>query len=237
MENKDERPLQDIFTDVPPKYDLINRLFTLRMDERWRKKAVRECLKGEPDKILDLCCGTGDLALRMARQANWDCEITGVDFSPTMLELARQKLKKQGGREVGFIFGDVADLPFETDSFDTAGISFAFRNLTFENPDTPKFLAEIYRVVRPGGKFVIVESSQPKNKLYRKFQHGYMKHVVRNMGALISGNRKAYQYFYYSVSNYYTAEQLKQLLLDTGFSSADYIPLAGGAAAVHIAVK
>ena len=97
MENKDERPLQDIFTDVPPRYDLINRLFTFRMDERWRKKAVRECLKGEPDKILDLCCGTGDLALRIARQAKWDCEITGVDFSPTMLELARQKLNKQEG--------------------------------------------------------------------------------------------------------------------------------------------
>ncbi len=236
-QQKQDRPLQDIFTDVPPKYDLINRLFTFRMDEHWRKRAVKECLKGQPAKILDLCTGTGDLALRMARKADWGCQITGVDFSDTMLEVAREKQKLWPDKQVDFVFGDVADLPFETAFFDTAGISFAFRNLTFENPDTPEFLSEILRVIKPGGKFVIVESSQPGSGIYRKFFHAYMKHVVRRMGSWISGNREAYQYFYYSVSHFYTAAELKKLLLDAGFSSVSHIPLAGGAAAIHTAIK
>jgi len=232
---KSERPLQRMFTDVPPKYDLVNRIFTLRLDERWRKRAAQECLKNEPEKILDLCTGTGDLALHLAKISDSKTKITGVDFSQTMLEVAEKKKAKLAVKNVDFVFGDAAKLPFQNQSFDVVGISFAFRNLTFRNPDTPLFLSEIVRVLKKNGKFIIVESSIPGNRLWRNIMKLYMNLFVRHLGALITGNKGAYRYFAYSVTHFYTPAEIEQLLLDAGFKSVRHRNFVGGVAALHIA--
>jgi demethylmenaquinone methyltransferase/2-methoxy-6-polyprenyl-1,4-benzoquinol methylase len=127
-ENKELRPLQKMFDEVPDRYDLMNRLLTVRFDERWRKMAARECVKGNPSKILDLCTGTGDLAIQIARLANRKTEILGLDYSPAMLSMAQKKASEKGLDQIKFIKGDAAALPFENESIDAIAIAFAFRN-------------------------------------------------------------------------------------------------------------
>jgi demethylmenaquinone methyltransferase / 2-methoxy-6-polyprenyl-1,4-benzoquinol methylase len=234
---KEGRPLYKIFTAVPPSYDLINRLFTMRLDENWRKKAAKECLSGSPLKILDLCTGTGDLAIRLAKMSSIEQEITGYDYSEPMLDLAKKKAKKKRQEKIRFLQGDAAAMPFTDDYFDAIGIAFAFRNLTFKNHDTPKFIAEIHRVLRPGGRFVIIESSQPQWPWLGALFRFYARYIVYPVGSLVSGNKGAYKYLSYSVIHYYKPEEICNLLKDHGFSEVTFKRLAGGISALHVAVK
>ena len=232
-----DRPLHKFFTDVPRHYDLINRLFTWRMDERWRSKATLLCMENKPVRFMDLCTGTGDLAIHMAKSAGNGMEVIGYDYSLPMLDLARIKARKKGLDRIEFTHGDAADMPFPDDHFDSIGIAFAFRNLTYKNPHTPGFIREIYRVLRPGGRFVIVESSQPKNKLLRAAFRIYTRNMVYRLGSLVSGNRAAYRYLASSVINFYAPEAIIALLREHGFSRVEHKALLGGVAALHVAVK
>jgi len=234
---KESRPLYKIFTAVPPSYDLVNRLFTLRLDERWRVLAARECLADHPEKIMDLCTGTGDLAIRIAKMSNRKPEITGYDYSKPMLDIAKRKAAKTRRHNITFLQGDAAAMPFTDGYFDAIGITFAFRNLTFKNPDTPKFLTEIHRVLKPGGKFVIIESSQPQWPWLRALFRFYTRFIVYPVGSLVSGNKGAYKYLSYSVINYYKPEEICKLLKDYDFSEVTFKRLAGGISALHVAVK
>jgi len=222
---------------VPPKYDLLNRILTLRFDENWRKKATRQLLSNNPKRLLDLCTGTGDLALRLRKNAGPDAEIFALDFSQPMLELARVKAAKRKVKDVDFRFGDAADMPYEDAFFDGVGIAYAFRNLTYKNPDTNKFFAEILRVLRPGGQFVAVETSQPDNPLLRKLYHAQMKYVTAPIGGLLSGDKAAYKYLADSASDFYTPTEMKKILLKAGFSKVSYRQLMGGVAALWTCLK
>ena len=232
------KPLHGIFRAIPHRYDLINRIITWGFDERWRLRAARECFNSHPEKLLDLCCGTGDLAIRLANLADTDAKVVGVDYSLPMLESAVKKAKQLArGRRFSFVYGDVADLPFLDDSLDCIGISFAFRNLTYKNPLVKRYLAEVLRVLKPQGKFVIVESSQPKNKLIRRLFHLYLRQFVFRIGYRLSGNRGAYHYLAESASRFYTADEIKDLLITTGFPEVSFRQLFLGAAAIHVAIK
>jgi len=230
------RPLHKIFTDVTPHYDLINRIFTWGMDKKWRLGAARECLAARPQRILDLACGTGDLAINIACLADSTLEITGFDFSGPMLQIARAKAAA-AGQNITFDNGDAGNLPFANNYFDCVGISFAIRNLTYQHPNISRHLAEVRRVLKPGGKFVIVESSQPENRLIRLLGHLYISIFVYPIGWWLSGNKNAYNYLRVSATNYYSAGELKNLLLKNGFSKVDFQPLFFGAAAIHTAIK
>ncbi|HSG67136.1 MAG TPA: class I SAM-dependent methyltransferase, partial [Bacteroidales bacterium] len=137
------RPLYRMFNEVPGRYDIMNRILTLGQDEKWRKKAVDLCLGEQPDEVLDICTGTADLALRIARTTDRPIKITASDFSQPMLEVAASKATKLNGQKVDFVLADTADLPFETGRFDVTTIGFAFRNLTYRNKFTPQYLSEI----------------------------------------------------------------------------------------------
>ena len=233
---KNPKPLYKIFSDVPPRYDVINRIFTWGMDKKWRLRAARECLAGQPRRVLDLACGTGDLAVTIAGIADNPVEITGLDFSEPMLAKAREKAQT-AGKNITFIVGDASKLPFPDGHFDCVGISFAFRNLTYKHANAAKHIAEVLRVLRPGGKFVIVESSQPANRFIRMLDHFYLRTFVYWMSWGISGNRNAYRYLTLSATNYYSAGELRDLLLKAGFSQVSFQRLFFGAAAIHVAVK
>ena len=227
-----------MFMAVPPHYDLINRLFTWGLDERWRSQAARECLNEQPEQLLDLCCGTADLALRLAGMSSGSTRVLGIDFSLPMLEVAREKAEHSGMSDrVSLVYGDTTSMPFADGQFDCIGISFAFRNLTYKNPMALRYLAEVLRVLRPGGRFVIVESSQPGSRLIRKFFHLYMRWYVSRLGYLLSGNRGAYRYLAESASRFYTVEELRNLMLEVGFSQFLSRRLTFGAVAIHVATK
>lgn len=227
------RPLFRMFNEVPGRYDIMNRVLTLGQDERWRKKAVKISLEEKPEKVLDICTGTADLALRIARDAKEQIEITASDFSQPMLDVAAQKAVKQKGQEVEFVLADTADLPFNENNFDVTTIGFAFRNLTYRNKFTKQYLAEILRTLKPGGIFVIAESSQPSNPLLLFGFRIYLKVWVQGLGGLLSGHGKAYRYLAVSARNYFNPREVQDLLEENGFTDFQHQPMLGGTAAIY----
>ena len=165
-------------------------------------------------------------------------EITGVDYSQPMLAIAAEKARAAvSGRKITFVSGNAAELPFPDSHFDCVGISFAFRNLTYKNPLIERHLSEAFRVLRPDGRFVIVETSQPKSKLIRKLFHLYLRWFVFRAGKLLSGNRQAYYYLKESATRFYTSEEVADMLIKTGFRRDTFRPLFLGATGIHVAVK
>jgi demethylmenaquinone methyltransferase/2-methoxy-6-polyprenyl-1,4-benzoquinol methylase len=188
--------------------------------------------------VLDLCCGTGDLAINLARLADDDVELIGVDYSLPMLEIATKKAERLAkGRKISFIYGDAANLSFPDGYFDCVGISFAFRNLTYKNPLAQCHLAEVLKVLSSNGRFIIVETSQPKMKLIRGLFHLYLHWFAYRLGYLLSDNRGAYHYLAESASRFYTAEEIREMLLVAGFQRVFFRPLFFGAVGIHVAVK
>lgn len=230
--------LKRMFDRVPGRYDLVNRVVTLGFDQRWRRLAIDACLEHRPRAILDICTGTGDLAVALARRAEESAIVVAADFSPPMLTEARSKAESDGveGR-VDLICVDAAALPFEDNAFDAVGVSFGFRNLTYKNKNRDRHLAEIARVVAPGGRFVIIESSQPASSVVRAGFRAYLGAWVKPMGGLISGQRGAYRYLAHSARDFYEPHEVEQMLLEAGFSSVRTTPLLAGAAALHVASK
>ena len=225
-----------MFEAVPERYDLCNRVLTLGLDEGWRKLAAQACLTDGAMRVLDLCCGTGDLALRLARLANSDTELTGLDFSPGMLEIAQAKARRAGQEaRIKFIEGDATAMPFPDAFFDSIGIAYGFRNLTWRNPITGAALAEILRVLRPSGKFVVIETSQPVNPLVRWGCHTYLSVIAAPLGGLLSGNAQAYKYLASSARDYYSAPEVCNLLEGAGFIKTEARLLLGGVAALVVA--
>ncbi len=234
--NATDRPLKKMFDSVPRRYDLLNRLLTLGMDARWRRRAARRCLAGRPGRVLDLCCGTGLLALQLARRAAGAVEIVGLDFSPAMLAAARRKLAASRSPEaVRYVEGDASDMDFPDGHFDAVGIGFGFRNLTWRNPLGDRALAEVRRVLRPGGRLVIVETSQPRGRIVRAGFHTFMRTIVPTVGGRLSKQPDAYRYLAESVVDFHDAEAVSALLVRAGFQVVEVRPLMGGVAAIHVA--
>jgi demethylmenaquinone methyltransferase/2-methoxy-6-polyprenyl-1,4-benzoquinol methylase len=188
--------------------------------------------------VLDLCCGTGDLAINLARLAENNIDLAGIDYSNPMLELATKKAALSArASKISFIYGDAANLPFTDGYFDCIGISFAFRNLTYKNQLAPRHLTEVLRVLTAGGRFVVVETSQPKLKLIRKLYHVYLRWFVSRLGYLLSGNRGAYHYLAESATRYYTSDEVEEILLASGFRRVSFRRLFFGVVGIHIATK
>ncbi len=231
------RPLHDMFAAVPARYDLLNRVLTWGFDERWRRQVAHECLDGCPGPVLDLCCGTGDLALHMVKLSEGRM-VVGLDFCEPMLEIAREKALARGlNREVSFVNGNAASLPFPNGHFAAIGISFAFRNISYRNPLRQQYMTEIARVLARGGKCVIVETSQPRNPLLRGVYHLYLKTVVPGVGGGLSGHREAYRYLAESARRFFKPEEVSNMLIKAGFQDAQFRPLLGGVSALHVATR
>ncbi len=229
-------PLRKMFDSIPGSYDSMNRILTCGMDSSWRRRAARLCLEKSPSSVLDLCCGTGDLAVTMAGIAGDSAAVTGLDFSPGMITAAVRKAEKMKVR-VPFVLGDASALPFPDGSFDSVGIAFAFRNLSYKNPKRDPALAEILRVIRPGGRFVIVESSKPKNRIIRLFFNLYLKIAVELLGGFISGDRGPYRYLAHSARHFHPPGELTSLMAGAGFVNITHRGLFFGAAAIHCGEK
>lgn len=209
-------PLQTYYTRIHKSYDLVNTLFTLGLDKRWRSHTVIECLAMSPRKILDLCCGTGDLTIGLSKHAPKETYIAGYDLNKEMLDMALKKAEKVGASPE-FLRGDAASMPFNNEEFDCITIGFGFRNLTWKNPNRDKHLLEIRRVLKKEGTLLILESSRPGNKILSKLFTIYLKYALIPLGGFLSGDWNAYRYLANSSKDYYTFDQLKNLIEEFGF--------------------
>lgn len=210
--------VRGMFDRIAPVYDLMNRAMTLGLDQRWRRLAVRLAVR-PGDRVLDGCCGTGDLAIA-AQQAG--ANVVGLDFSPAMLERARRKAP-----EVEWIRGDLLELPFEDGSFDAATVGFGVRNVS----DLERGIAELGRVLRPGGRLAILEITTPRGAL-KPFYKLWFDVLIPLAGRILPGG-KAYTYLPASVRRFPGPEALAALIERHGFTGVEFRRLAGGIVALH----
>jgi demethylmenaquinone methyltransferase / 2-methoxy-6-polyprenyl-1,4-benzoquinol methylase len=217
IDKTDPNSIHNYYSRIYRKYDLINQLFTFGKDKNWRKEAVETCLAEKPTDVLDLCCGTGELALHISKESGGSIRVTGYDFNNKMLEIADLKAKNLRLQQINFVCGNVNSMPFHDEAFDCITIGFGFRNLIFENPDAEKHLQEMKRVLKKGGKMLILESSIPGNRLIRIFFRLYLILILIPLGGFVSGDWKAYKYLAYSSSNFSFSSETMQLLENNGF--------------------
>ena len=213
--------VRSMFDRIAPAYDAMNRVMTVGLDQRWRRLAV-ELVVQPGDRVLDACCGTGDLALEAERQGG---NVVGLDFSERMLERARRK-----SQTVEWLQGDLLALPFEDGSFDAATVGFGVRNVA----DLELGLRELRRVLRPGGRLAILEITQPRGRL-KPFFRLWFDRVVPLLGKVIPGGR-AYAYLPASVRRFPGAEDLAARLEGAGFTDVRFRLLAGTIVALHTGV-
>lgn len=233
MEKHPEK-IRAMFAAIARRYDLLNHLLSFGSDIAWRRFAVRR-LAAAIDKrgrgealILDLCCGTGDLSLRLERLGR----VIGCDFCHPMLQLAAVKIARRRKRDrIMLVEGDALRLPFPDRAFDAVAIAFGLRNLA----DTRAGLLQMRRVLRPGGTLAVLEFSRPRPPLFRQVFRFYFKRLLPRIGRFISGERQAYYYLPDSVSTFPDQDGLKLLLEEAGFRDAVYWNLTGGVAALHLA--
>jgi demethylmenaquinone methyltransferase/2-methoxy-6-polyprenyl-1,4-benzoquinol methylase len=211
-------PLQEYYSRIYKRYDLVNRLFTLGNDTRWRRFTAQNCLDFNPQKVIDLCCGTGDLAILIGKYSKGKVAVTGLDFNRNMLEMAKQKAVKMKINTISFIESNAAVIPFNDGYFDCMTIGFGFRNLIFENINSPKYVSEISRVLKTGGHLLILESAVPSSHLIRFFYELYLKLILIPLGGIISGNFKAYKYLSRSAANFFHTNDIAQLMSTQRFT-------------------
>jgi demethylmenaquinone methyltransferase/2-methoxy-6-polyprenyl-1,4-benzoquinol methylase len=210
-----------MFDRIAPVYDVMNRTMTAGLDRRWRR-VTAEAVVRQGDEVLDVCCGTGDLAIADARVGG---RATGLDFSEPMLERARRKAP-----ELEWVRGDVLALPFADASFDAATVGFGIRNVE----DLERALAELRRVLRPGGRLGVLEITRPRGAL-APFYRFWFDGVVPLMGKLLPGG-SAYTYLPASVRRFPGPEELAAVISASGFTDIRYRFFAGGIVALHTAV-
>lgn len=224
------REVQAMFAAIAPRYDLLNRVLSLGVDRAWRREAAREALALGPVRVLDVATGTGDFALELKARAP-GAEVVGSDFVPEMLALAREKAR---GRHLDLRLeeGDALNLPYPDGSFDAVTCAFGFRNFA----DYPRGLAELWRVLGPAGRLVILEFPPPRSGLFGSLFRLYFRQVLPRIGALVSGNAGAYTYLPESVLAFPDPERLAGLMHATGFRTR-YRLLTFGIAAIHVGDK
>ena len=222
-----------MFDSIAPRYDLLNRLLSLGIDRRWRRFAVRQIRFSEGGRVLDVATGTADVALQIAAVTPDTVTITGVDFSPQMVELGREKVKQSpfSGR-ISLQVAPCESIPFEENSFDSATIAFGIRNVV----DRVCGLKEILRVLKPGGRIVVLEFSNPRSKIFKAAYNFYFLKILPLVGGLIS-NFSAYRYLPDSVLEFPSQEEFKRLMADAGYKNVMHKDLTFGIATVYTGDK
>ena len=223
--------VEDMFDNIAPKYDLLNHVLSMKIDVLWRNNLVKWMRKDHPKLVLDVATGTGDLAI--AVQKGLEAEVVGLDLSQQMLNVGIDKIKKINlSDKITMVKGDAENLTFEDNKFDAVSVAFGVRN--FENLE--KGLAELRRVVKENGSVFILEFSKVEGFL-GPFYMFYFKNILPQIGKLVSKDNRAYTYLPDSVNAFPFGEQMKNILLNTGFKKVEYKKLSLGIATIYKATK
>jgi demethylmenaquinone methyltransferase / 2-methoxy-6-polyprenyl-1,4-benzoquinol methylase len=222
-----------MFDKIAPKYDLLNRVLSLGVDVRWRKQAIAYLAQSKPEKILDVATGTADVAILMAKILK-PAQVIGIDIANQMLEFGRVKIQEQElDAVITLETGDSENLRFEDNSFDAVTVAFGVRN--FENLE--KGLSEMRRVMRPGGRLVILEFSKPHVFPFKQLYNTYFKYVLPFIGRLTSRDVRAYTYLFESVQAFPEGEDFKNILTKIGYQNPSCERLTLGICSIYSAVK
>jgi demethylmenaquinone methyltransferase/2-methoxy-6-polyprenyl-1,4-benzoquinol methylase len=225
--------IRRLFDTIAPTYDFLNHLLSLRRDLYWRKMAVRE-LQGVGGWILDIATGTGDIAIRIIRQNGYQKKVFGLDFSEPMIKRARQKILRKGLlRSIDLSRGDAIDLPFRENTFGASIIAFGLRNI----PNKEQALFEMIRVIKKGGKVIVLEFTFPRDKLMKRLYPLYFKKFLPWVGGVISGDKGAYAYLPESVTQFPHAEDYEEMLRRSGLEEVRSRRLTFGIASIISGIK
>ncbi|RFA37241.1 bifunctional demethylmenaquinone methyltransferase/2-methoxy-6-polyprenyl-1,4-benzoquinol methylase [Virgibacillus dokdonensis] len=230
--SKEER-VHHVFEKIYSKYDSMNSIISFQRHKTWRKDVMKRMDVKVGSSALDVCCGTGDWALVMAEEIGAKGEVTGLDFSENMLSIAKQKQRKLELEHVDFIQGNAMQLPFQDNSFDYVTIGFGLRNVQ----DYMTVLKEMYRVVKPGGKVVCLETSQPTIPIYRQLYRFYFQYIMPLLGKLIAKSKQEYAWLNESAKDFPNKNRLKQMFIEAGFTNVQVKSYTGGVAAMHMGEK
>lgn len=240
--DKSGQRVREMFRQIAPRYDTMNHLLSLNIDRRWRRQAVDRLRIESHEPILDICCGTGDLAIAIADRAGGSVQVIGSDFCHAMLEIARDKEDERvqsaaggnGRSTIPFFEADSMALPFADDRFQCVTVAFGLRNIA----DTDQGLREMFRVCRPGGQVMVLEFSQPSLPVLKQLYGFYFRSVLPRVGQLLARNDKsAYSYLPASVSQFPCGEKLVMRMQAVGLNDVKFHPLTLGVATIYVGNK
>ncbi|HEX8619186.1 MAG TPA: bifunctional demethylmenaquinone methyltransferase/2-methoxy-6-polyprenyl-1,4-benzoquinol methylase UbiE [Thermoanaerobaculia bacterium] len=225
----DPTRIRAMFAAISTRYDRTNTVLSGGIHHLWRRRAVRAAAVKEGNSVLDCASGTGDLAIAFKKAVGANGRVVGTDFVPEMLDIARTK-----SRDIEFEVADVTRLPYAHATFDVSSISFGIRNVN----DPRKGIAELARVVKPGGRVIVLEFGQPRSRLFGALYTFYNRHILPRIGGLLTGDRAAYTYLQTSAGRFPSGEEFVQLMRESAqFSSIDCTPLTFGIAWLYRGVK
>jgi len=239
--DKSGERIQRMFGEISGRYDFLNHFLSGGTDIYWRWRTVRRVAPQGDTPILDVCCGTGDLAIAYWKKGRRRVSVVGTDFTPEMIELAQSKAVRLGSAAdpesksgIQFHVADTLQLPFDDDSFQIVSVAFGLRNVS----DTVRGLREMTRVCAPGGRVAVLEFSMPRNRLFGAVYRWYFRNILPRIGQLIARNREAaYKYLPQSVSEFPQGDELTGLMHEAGLVESTWTTLTFGIATLYVGVK
>lgn len=223
--------VHEVFQNISGKYDRLNNIISFEQHKVWRKKVMKEMNVQAGTIALDVCCGTADWTIALSQAVGPEGEVTGLDFSENMLKVGEEKTAHMDN--IRLVQGDAMALPFDDNAFDYVTIGFGLRNI----PDYSKALSEMYRVLKPGGMAVCLETSQPTMPIFKQGYRLYFKFVMPIFGKIFAKSKQEYEWLQQSAFDFPDRETLKKMFEDVDFENVKVRSFTGGVAAMHLAYK
>ncbi|MBT2639106.1 demethylmenaquinone methyltransferase [Bacillus sp. ISL-39] len=233
MQQSKEQRVHGVFEKIYENYDQMNSVISFQQHIKWRNDTMKKMDVQKGAKALDVCCGTADWTIALAEAAGKDGEVVGLDFSKNMLKIGEEKLQARNLDQATLIHGNAMELPFEDNSFDYVTIGFGLRNV----PDYNQVLREMYRVLKPGGMAVCLETSQPTMPGFKQAYRVYFRFIMPMFGKMFAKSYDEYSWLQESAKDFPGMKELAKMFAEAGFNNVEYKPYSGGVAAVHIGRK
>jgi demethylmenaquinone methyltransferase/2-methoxy-6-polyprenyl-1,4-benzoquinol methylase len=232
MQQKEQR-VHQVFESIYKNYDLMNSVISFQRHKAWRKDTMKRMDVQKGAQSLDICCGTAEWTIAMAKAVGPEGFSYGLDFSENMLKIGEQKVNNEKLSNIKLVHGNAMSLPFDNNSFDYVTIGFGLRNV----PDLKQVLSEMHRVVKPDGKVVCLETSQPTIPVFKQFYYLYFQYVMPILGKVFAKSYQEYSWLQESAKDFPGREQLANLFKQAGFTNLQIKSYSGGVAAMHLGIK
>jgi len=233
MQQSKEERVHSVFEKIYQNYDQMNSVISFQRHKAWRKETMKRMQVKPGQKALDVCCGTADWSIALANEVGQNGEVFGLDFSENMLKVGKQKVENLGLANVTLLHGNAMELPFEDNTFDFVTIGFGLRNV----PDYMQVLKEMNRVLKPGGKAVCLETSQPTAPVFKQFFAIYFRYIMPLFGKVFAKSYKEYSWLQESARNFPGMKELAKMFEKAGFEHVQIKSFTGGVAAMHLGIK